>query len=239
MLFELERSFERVQSQQKELSEAVAQKDNLLESILPKRIAARMNAGDSQIVDQVADATVVFIDIVDFTKFAGSVPADQSMVLLRDLFGRYDRVIARYDLEKIKTIGDSYMYVSGVTNPEADHCAAAVDAALEVLYETRQMALAQGRDLQVRIGVHSGPLVAGVVGDFRFVYDLWGMTVNMAARLEEAGQPSKITVSQAVVDRVGSEFTYQRQSRVRLKGIGPTVLFSIEGRRSKVKGPLV
>lgn len=236
VLFELERSFERVKSQQKELSEAVAQKDNLLESILPKRIAARMNAGDSQIVDQVADATVVFIDIVDFTKFAGTVPADQSMVLLRDLFGRYDQVIERYDLEKIKTIGDSYMYVSGVTNPEADHCAAAVDAALEVLYETRQLGLAQGRDIQVRIGVHSGPLVAGVVGDFRFVYDLWGMTVNMAARLEEAGKPGKITVSQAVIDRVGSEFTYQRQARVRLKGIGPTVLFSVEGRRSKVKG---
>ena len=236
VLFELERSFERVKSQQKELSEAVAQKDNLLESILPKRIAARMNAGDSQIVDQVADATVVFIDIVDFTKFAGTVPADQSMVLLRDLFGRYDQVIERYDLEKIKTIGDSYMYVSGVTNPESDHCAAAVDAALEVLYETRQLGLAQGRDIQVRIGVHSGPLVAGVVGDFRFVYDLWGMTVNMAARLEEAGKPGKITVSQAVIDRVGSEFTYQRQARVRLKGIGPTVLFSVEGRRSKVKG---
>jgi class 3 adenylate cyclase len=194
-----------------------------------------MNAGDSQIVDQLADATVAFVDIVDFTKFSGTVPAEESMLLLRDLFSRYDQVIERYELEKIKTIGDSYMYVSGVTNPVADHCATSVDAALELLYETRQMALAQGRDLQVRIGVHSGPMVAGVVGDFRFVYDLWGMTVNMAARLEEAGKPGKVTVSQAVIDRIGTEFTFQRQSRVRLKGIGATILFSIEGRRSKVR----
>ncbi|MGA9411038.1 MAG: ammonium transporter, partial [Roseobacter sp.] len=187
VLFELERSFNRVESQQKELATALAQKDDLLESVLPKRIAARMNAGDNQIVDQVADATVVFVDIVDFTRFAATVPADQSMMLLRDLFARYDAVIERYDLEKIKTIGDSYMFVAGVTMQLDDNCAAAVDAALELLYETRQMSLAEGRDIQVRIGVHSGPLVAGVVGDFRFVYDLWGSTVNMASRLEEAG----------------------------------------------------
>ena len=234
VLFELERSFNRVESQQKELATALAQKDDLLESVLPKRIAARMNAGDNQIVDQVADATVVFVDIVDFTRFAATVPADQSMMLLRDLFARYDAVIERYDLEKIKTIGDSYMFVAGVTMQLDDNCAAAVDAALELLYETRQMSLAEGRDIQVRIGVHSGPLVAGVVGDFRFVYDLWGSTVNMASRLEEAGEPGKITTSQAVVDRIGQEFSYERQKRVRLKGIGPTVLFSVESRKIRV-----
>ncbi len=126
------------------------------------------------------------------------------------------------------------MFVAGVTMQLDDNCAAAVDAALELLYETRQMSLAEGRDIQVRIGVHSGPLVAGVVGDFRFVYDLWGSTVNMASRLEEAGEPGKITTSQAVVDRIGQEFSYERQKRVRLKGIGPTVLFSVESRKIRV-----
>lgn len=235
VLFELEQSFSRVKEQQKDLETALSQKENLLESILPKRIAQRMNAGDAQIVDQVADATVVFVDIVDFTKYSASVPPEESIALLKDLFSSFDEVIRRYDLEKIKTIGDSYMFVAGVTNDLDDHCAAAVDAALEVLFETRQMGLKMGRDLQVRIGVHSGPLVAGVVGELRFVYDLWGMTVNIAARIEEAGKPGKVTVSEAVLERIVGEFSIERQGRVRLKGIGPTILFSVEGRRTKVK----
>ena len=236
VLFELEQSFDRVQQQQKALATALDQKSRLLESILPKRIAARMDAGDTQIVDQVADATVVFVDIVDFTKFAATATPEQSITLLRDLFSKFDAVIGRYGLEKIKTIGDSYMFVAGVTTELPDHCAAAVDAAIEVLFETRQMGLSLDRDLQVRIGIHSGPLVAGVVGNLRFVYDLWGTTVNMASRIEEAGKPGKISVSQAVIERVGEEFVYERQQRVRLKGIGPTILFSIEGRRSRVRG---
>ena len=97
------------------------------------------------------------------------------------------------------------------------------------------MGLGMGRELNVRIGVHSGPLVAGVVGELRFVYDLWGMTVNMASRIEEAGVPGKISASQAVIDRIGGEFIHERQSRVRLKGIGPTVIYSIEGRRTELK----
>ena len=236
VLFELEQSFNRTQRQQSELTEALTQKENILASILPKRIAKRMNEGDSQIVDQVADATVVFVDIVDFTKFSAMVPPEESMGLLKTLFGRYDAVIRRYELEKIKTIGDSYMFVAGVANDMPDHCATAVDAALELLFETRQTGLLLGRDLQVRIGVHSGPLVAGLVGDLRFVYDLWGMTVNIAARIEESGKPGKVSVSDAVVERLGAEFVIERQGRVRLKGIGPTVIHSIEARRSKVRG---
>jgi Amt family ammonium transporter len=231
VLFELERSFERLNQQKDDLAAAIEQKNALLENILPKRIAARMNGGSDQIVDQVTDATVVFIDIVDFTEYTASVPPEVSLGLLRDLFRRFDAVVRKFDLEKIKTVGDSYMYVAGVTSDVPDHCAIAVDAALEVLFETRQVGRQIGRDLQVRIGIHSGPLVAGVVGEFRFVYDLWGMTVNMASRIEEAGKPGKISVSQGVIDRVGDEFVYQRQARVRLKGIGPTILYSVEDRR--------
>ena len=194
-----------------------------------------MNEGGGQIVDQITDATVVFVDIVDFTEYAGSVPPEDSIALLRDLFGKFDDVITGYDLEKIKTVGDSYMYVSGVTSEQSDHCAIAVDAAIEILFQTRQMGLGMGRELNVRIGVHSGPLVAGVVGELRFVYDLWGMTVNIASRIEEAGEPGKISASQAVIDRIGGEFTYERQKRVRLKGVGPTVLYSIEGRSQQIR----
>jgi len=129
----------------------------------------------------------VFVDIVDFTQFAASVPPEESISLLRDLFGRYDEVIRRFDLEKIKTVGDSYMYVSGVTSEQADHCAAAVDAALDLLYETRQMGLAMGRELQVRIGLHSGPLVAGVVGYllyFTLLDSLGPVEINLVGYVE-------------------------------------------------------
>ncbi|WP_295315467.1 ammonium transporter [Roseobacter sp.] len=239
VLFELERSFGRAEKQQSDLADVLEQKNALLESVLPKRIAARMNEGADQIVDQVTDATVVFVDIVDFTEYSSRVSPEASITLLRNLFGRYDTVIQRYELEKIKTIGDSYMYVSGVTRDQADHCAVAIDAALELLFQTRQLGLSMEHDLRVRIGVHSGPLVAGVVGDLRFVYDLWGTTVNIASRIEEAGKPGKISVSQSVIERIGTEFTFERQARVRLKGIGPTVLYSIEGRKQSmtVKAP--
>lgn len=234
VIFELERSVSRLQLQSDEMSELVQQKDNLLESIFPKSIAARMSDGEEKIVDQVTDATVVFVDIVDFTAFAMEHPPETSVTLLKDLFGRYDEVMHRYNLEKIKTIGDCYMFVAGVTSDNADHCATAIDAALDILFETGQMSTKIGQDLNVRIGVHSGPLVAGVVGELRFVYDLWGSTVNIASRIEEAGKPGQITVSDAVIDRIGGEFVYQRQARVRLRGIGSTVLYSVEKRRASI-----
>jgi len=234
VIFELERSFTRLQETSAQMAEVAEQKDALLESVLPKRIAERMNDGEDRIVDQVTDATVVFADIVDFTTYAMEHPPEESVGLLKDLFGRYDEIMGRYGLEKIKTIGDCYMFVSGVTSDQQDHCAMAIDAAMDMLFETRQLSTHMGRDVKVRIGVHSGPLVAGVVGDLRFVYDLWGATVNIASRIEEAGKPDKITVSQAVIDRIGTEFVYQRQARVRLRGIGSSVLYSIEKRRASV-----
>ncbi len=234
VLFELEHSFNHAQAQQDQLSEALSEKDRILESVLPKRVAKRMTEGEDQIVDQVADATVVFIDLVGFMEFSSESSPKEMMTLLNDLFGRYDRIIQSYNLEKIKTIGDSYMFVGGVTNDEKDHCALAVDAALEILFETQQFGISIGRNLEVRIGVNSGPLVAGLVGDLRFVYDLWGSTVNIAARVESAGKNGKVTVSEAVLQRLGTDFLYERQGRVRLKGVGPAVLYNIVGRRKSM-----
>ena len=235
VIFELERSFDRVKEASDELSKTMDAKTALLESVLPKRIAARMNDGEDKIVDQVTDATVVFVDVVDFTEYAVSVPPEESIDLLKKLFGSYDKVIAEYGLEKIKTIGDCYMFVAGVNDDGSDHCASAVDAARDMLFQSRQLSTNLGRDVQVRIGVHSGPLVAGVVGDLRFVYDLWGSTVNIASRIEEAGKPGKITVSEGVIERVGNQFEHQRQRRTRLKGSGSTILHTIERRRPTMR----
>lgn len=235
VMFELDKAFTHLRRQSKELEETLSQKDRLLESILPKAVAERMRAGENQIVDQVSDATVVFVDIVDFTSFSHEVDPHESINLLRTLFGAYDEVIHRYEMEKIKTIGDCYMFVAGLHESQTDHCSIAIEAALDLLFETRQVSITLGREVQVRIGVHSGPLVAGVVGELRFVYDLWGSTVNLANRIEEAGKGNQVTVSQAVIDRVGSEFVYERAGRPRLRGVGPTVLYVIRGRATDLK----
>lgn len=232
VIYELEQSAGHIKNKHDTMIAATAAKNRLLESVLPKGIAQRMNEGEDQIVDQFADATVVFADLVDFTSFAMERDPSVSMNLLRDLFGRFDKVIGRYDIEKIKTIGDCYMFVSGTPTARKDHCEVAVEAAFELLFETNQMAMATGDDIKIRIGLHSGPIVAGVVGDHRFVYDLWGSTVNIASRLEEAGKPGKVTVTDAAMDRLGALYDFKRQGRARLRGVGPTVLYSIEGRKA-------
>ncbi len=234
VIYELEQSAGRIKDKHETMIQAMDAKNRLLESVLPKEIAQRMNEGEDQIVDQFTDATVVFVDLVDFTSYAMERDPSVSMNLLRDLFGRFDKVIDRYDIEKIKTIGDCYMFVSGTPKSRNDHCETAVEAAFEVLFETNQMAISTGDDIKVRIGLHSGPLVAGVVGDHRFVYDLWGSTVNIASRLEEAGKPGKITVTDAAMDRLGGLYDFKRQGRARLRGVGPTVLYSIEGRKAGI-----
>ena len=232
VIFELEQSAGHIKSKHDSMIDAMAEKNRLLESVLPKEIAQRMNEGEDQIVDQFADATVVFVDVVDFTSYSMERDPSVSMNMLRDLFGRFDKVIGRYDIEKIKTIGDCYMFVSGTPKARHDHCETAVEAAFELLFETNQMAIARGEDIKIRIGLHSGPLIAGVVGNHRFVYDLWGSTVNIASRLEEAGKPGKITVTDAAMDRLGPLYNFKRQGRARLRGVGPTILYSIEGRKA-------
>lgn len=231
VMYELEQSANRIQSKHDQMIEAIQGKNRLLETVLPKSIAGRINSGEEEIVDQFSDATVVFVDVVGFTDFSMENDPVHSVQLLRDLFSRFDEVIARYELEKIKTVGDCYMFVAGAPHARTDHCELAVDAALDILFETSQAAIVRGEKIDVRIGLHSGPIVAGVVGQHRFVYDLWGHTVNMASRLEEAGKPGKITVSNSVVDRVGGLYKVQKMGRTRLRGVGPTVLYSIEGRK--------
>ncbi|MEM8554940.1 MAG: ammonium transporter [Pseudomonadota bacterium] len=237
VMFELERSVQRLIDQQNALEQAGVQRSRLLESVLPKSIVSRMENGEGQIVDQFADATVVFADLCDFTQFSMETQAGESITLLQDLFGAFDKVMAEYELEKIKTIGDCYMFVSGVPNKSPDQCARAVDAALDMVFQTQQLATKLGRDLSIRVGVHSGPLVAGVVGELRFVYDVWGATVNIASRIEEVSKPGKVTVSQAVIDRVGNDFQWQRRGRTRLSGVGTTVLYTIEGRKAGRASP--
>jgi class 3 adenylate cyclase len=175
---------------EKERSEA------LLLNILPRTIIERLRQGETIIADRVDDATILFADLVDFTSLAARSPPERTVELLGGLFAEFDALAARLGLEKIKTTGDGYMVAGGLPLPEPrpDHAAAVAEMALAMREAAATAAAGFGERLQLRIGVHSGALIAGVIGTHKFVYDVWGDTVNTAKRMESYGAPGRIHV---------------------------------------------
>jgi adenylate cyclase len=204
---------------EKGLSEA------LLLNILPQTIIERMRRGETVIADSVAAATILFSDLVDFTSLAGRLSAEDTVALLGDLFSRFDALAARHGLEKIKTIGDGYMVAGGVPVERPDHAAAVAAMALEMLDATADAGRALGEDLQLRIGIDTGALIAGVIGTHKFVYDVWGDTVNTAKRMESNGAPGRIHVSAATREAVGDGCRFEARGAVEIKGKGPMQTF--------------
>jgi adenylate cyclase len=215
---------EKVRWQQKELR-YVAQieyerdrADALLHAMLPAQIIGRLRAGETVIADRFDEATIVFADIVDFTPLTVRVTPAELLKRLTDIFLAFDDAAERRGVEKIKTIGDAYMAASGVPEPVEDHAERAFAFARDVMGVMQGEA---GAGLQVRIGVHSGPVIAGLIGRIRFVYDVWGNTVNLASRLEESGVPGRIHISaetRARLSHLDGITCDERQSV--LKGLG-------------------
>ncbi len=164
-----------------------AKSDRLLLSILPPSIAAQLKESSGIIAHSHAEATVLFADLVGFTAFSQTVPPEELVRLLDRIFTRFDRLAEKHGVEKIKTIGDCYMVVAGLPEPVADHCARIARLALEIPGELLAFQAEGGVEIQVRIGFHTGPVVAGVIGRQKFIYDLWGDTVNTASRMESSG----------------------------------------------------
>jgi class 3 adenylate cyclase len=201
--------------------------DALLANILPQaiidRLKARGEAGDERrLAEALEDVTVLFADAVGFTVQAEKTPADDLVAALDGLFSRFDALADRYGLEKIKTIGDAYMAVAGAPEPHPDHAEAAADMALAIIEELEGARWPSGDPILVRIGIASGPAVAGVIGQRKFAYDLWGDTVNLASRLQSHGQPGGILVSESVVAQLGARYAFGPRLIVDLKGKGPT-----------------
>ncbi len=223
-----------IESQAAELAAAHATSERLLLNILPESVAQRLKDGETTIADGYDDATVLFADLVGFTPLAASLSPAETVGLLDRLFSAFDTLADRHGLEKIKTIGDAYMVVGGVPVAGADHPERAVAMGLDMLDAVGDLAVAVGRPLDVRIGIHTGPLVAGVIGTRKFIYDLWGDTVNIASRLESQGIPGAIQVSDATWSRVRGTIVARPRGPIDLKGRGTVETFVIE-RRAEVR----
>ena len=169
--------------------------ERLLLNILPRPIADRLKSGERTIADNYSAVTVMFADLVGFTQFSSRTNAGELVTMLNQIFTAFDRLVERHGLEKIKTIGDSYMVVGGLPIARNDHAIAVAEMALELLEAIAIINREVGSERAIRIGINSGPVVAGVIGRKKFSYDLWGSTVNLAARLESGGMPGQIHVS--------------------------------------------
>ena len=205
----------------------------LLISILPASVADRLQRGE-RVVDDVADSTVLFADIVGFTQIAAAHPPEEVLGLLDRVFAAFDRLVESHGLEKIKTIGDAYMVAGGVAQAHDRHDTAIADLALDMRDMVAGMTAPDGNRLGVRIGIHTGPLIAGVIGETRFLYDLWGDTVNTASRMEAAGEAGSIQVSDAVRDRLAHAYDFAARGDIEVKGKGRMRTWYLLGRRNDV-----
>jgi class 3 adenylate cyclase len=193
---------------------------DLLSRILPRSIVARMENGETQIADEIPVASVLFADIVGFTGLAASQPPDAVVHHLDTLFKRFDELVERHGLEKIKTIGDAYMVAGGVPEPRPDFVRATVELALDMLLAAAKHEDPDGNRTRIRVGIHAGPLIAGVIGESRFGYDLWGDTVNVASRIQAIGEPGQVLLTDAVCDALEDTIGLRSLGEVDIKGKG-------------------
>ena len=206
-----------------------AKSEHLLLNILPEEIAARLKEDTSTIANHYDAATILFADVVNFTPLSTILSPTQAVDLLNEIFSHFDALAERYDLEKIKTIGDGYMVAGGVPTPRADHAQAVARMALDMLAYIRARPITAGTPLDIRIGLNSGPVVAGVIGQKKFLYDLWGDTVNTASRMESHGEPGQIQVSQATYALIKDEFVCERRGLILVKGKGEMETWYLRG----------
>lgn len=211
---------------QERIREARQRSDELLLNILPASVAKELKETGKATARRYEHATVMFSDFVGFSRVAASREPEELVAMLDRTFVAFDEITSRHGLEKIKTIGDAYMCVSGVPEAHSDHAARAVRAALDV-----QRFLALDGQFEARIGIHSGAVVAGVVGRDKFAFDIWGDTVNQAARLEAVGQPGEVTVSKTTRDLLSEEFECERLGVFEAKNIGTLDRYRVRASR--------
>jgi guanylate cyclase len=210
--------------------------ERLLLNVLPATIARRLKEAPGAIADAFDAVTVLFADIVGFTAFAQSQPPGEVVAVLNRLFSRFDELADEHGLEKIKTIGDAYLVVAGLPVPRPDHLAAIAEMALDMCDAVECFRAETSIELAIRVGIDSGPVVAGVIGHRKFSYDVWGDTVNMASRMEAHGVPGCIQVTHHVKERLCDRYEFRERGPVEVKGKGPTTTYLLTGRRRPVAG---
>ncbi len=194
--------------------------EELLLNVLPAPIANRLRGGEKGIADGFAEVTVAFADLVGFTAMSSEMPPAAVVTLLNGLFTRFDNAAQELGIEKIKTVGDAYMAVCGMPVPVDNHAERMVRMAIRMVHITREHALEHHVSMALRVGINSGPVVAGVIGKSKYIYDLWGDTVNLASRMESGGLPDSIQVTRSVYEALKDEFSFEPRGRIEVKGKG-------------------
>jgi len=213
------------------LQEEQAKSERLLLNILPEPIARRLMDGEEQISDSFDEVTVLFADIVGFTSFSAQLHPTALIVLLNELFSRFDKLTGKYKVEKIKTIGDAYMVVGGVPLSKKNHAEAIAELALDMVEEVAHFSKEAEIPLDIRIGINTGPAVAGVIGQKKFIYDLWGDTVNTASRMESHGIVGRIQVAEKSYNRLRQNYKFIERGVINIKGKGNMQTYLLDGRK--------
>jgi class 3 adenylate cyclase len=230
--------YERLQQSEFQAHQALKRErdrsERLLLNILPAAVAKRLKQEQRTIAESYAEASVLFADVVGFTQLSAGIAPKDLVSLLNQIFSKFDRLAEQHSLEKIKTIGDSYMVVGGLPTEQADHLDAIANMALDMQRAIAQVQVNDGTPMQIRIGINTGPVVAGVIGMKKFIYDLWGDTVNVASRMESHGVPGRIQVTEAVYEQLCDRFEFEPRGMMSIKGKGDMTTYLLVGRRSDV-----
>ncbi|MDD4996658.1 MAG: adenylate/guanylate cyclase domain-containing protein, partial [Syntrophales bacterium] len=227
---EKKRLRDREQAYLRQLSIETEKSERLLLNILPAPIAGRLKLGENPIVDNFPEVTVLFADLVGFTELSTRMAAAELIGSLNEIFTIFDELAERHGLEKIKTVGDSYMAVGGLPTPRTDHAEAIAQMALDMLDRIAKINSRKEHALSLRIGIHTGPVIAGVIGMRRFIYDLWGDTVNIASRMESHGLPDCIQVTETTRAMLSGKFIFEKRGRIKVKGKGEMITYLLKER---------
>lgn len=204
--------------------------ERLLLNMLPEKIAKKLKHSRASMADGFEEVSVLFADIVGFTELSSNMSPVQLVGLLNRIFSMFDNLCDQYKLEKIKTIGDAYMVVSGLPEPRTDHAAAIASMALDMQKSISQVKSREGIQISMRIGINSGPVIAGVIGTKKFIYDLWGDTVNVASRMESLGTPKSIQVTESIYLRLRDQFNFEQRGLIPVKGKGEMMTYWLVGK---------
>jgi class 3 adenylate cyclase len=206
--------------------------ERLLLNILPQQIIGRLNDGETIIADRFDNVSVLFSDLVGFTQISSQLAPTELVSYLNALFSDFDAIAQELGVEKIKMIGDAYMVAAGVPEPRADHAQAIAEMALRMIATVERAKREHDAPFTARIGIHSGPVVAGIIGTHRFVYDVWGDTVNMASRLESQGEPNRIQISEATAKLLGESYEIEARGKIGFKGKGQQNAYFLNAAKS-------
>ncbi|MBI2312218.1 MAG: adenylate/guanylate cyclase domain-containing protein [Betaproteobacteria bacterium] len=218
------------------LQEAQDKSERLLLNVLPEHIATRLKQSETTIADGLADVTVMFADIVNFTKLTEEMAPEEMVALLNKVFSNFDFLLEKYGLEKIKTVGDAYMAAGGLTRGRTDYVQSMAELALEMRTLVSEHPALKRHNLSIHLGIATGPVVAGVIGTKRFIYDLWGDTVNIASRLTTEGVPGRIQVDRITYARLRNRFQFEGPFTVTVKGKGELTVYRLIGRLPQSQG---